>query len=65
MDRTSHPGYVSAEAMKHACWFLFFALAVAISAPAAVTTVSYYRLGEDDPGAVAGNPANSSTVENA
>ena len=44
---------------------LFFAVVWLLpgSASAAVSTVDYYRLGEADPGAVAGQPANGFTVD--
>ncbi len=38
-------------------------LAAAASVSASVVTVSYYRLGEQDPGAVAGQPAKDITVD--
>lgn len=45
------------------CAGLCAALVLAASANATITVVNHWRLGEDDPGAVAGNNVNSTTVD--
>src|SRR5258707_2590112 len=43
--------------------FLAFVLAFATCAEASLTNVAWYRLGENDPGAVSGQVVNSTTMD--